>query len=721
MAAAQTGITNVTVDNPAPALRERVELAFQLSQSYANPFDPAQADIRLVVTEPDATIVELPAFYYTAYDSTGITNELLVNPHDTGWRARFAPRKAGLHTCAISVVDANGTALLENAATFTCSGSSAGFIKIDPRDHRFLVYEDGTPYHPIGHNQAWAGNPGSNDYIRRFGEMAAAGQTWARVWMTHFYKGQSLEWTGGAYPALGAYNLQNAWRLDRIIESAEQNDIRLQLVLHHHGQFSTSVDSNWNENPYSTSRGGMLSTPDQFFTNAQAKDLTKRRIRYCIARWGYSQSILAWELFNEVQFTEQFRESATQRTNVANWHREMADYIKSIDVNEHLVTTSSDTTGFDQMWSIPSIDLIQVHDYGADQMRRFREIFAALSSYNKPIFIGEYGSDNGGNGTTPEQNPAAQGEPANTQLLAGLPLHNGMWAGAMLGGGAMHWYWDYIEARDFYDLHKPLAMFLSDADMAGANTVNASVSFDGTTPRTVTFSAGRTDFTATTTQTSFEILQTGIVPGLANLSTWLHGTFQSALRSDPEFTGTFHSGGQFSVRIQEVSGAGNNSIQLLVDGVPMVTQSLTNGATNVNVPVAVPVGTHTVKVRNNGQDWLRIASFTATNIDGTLVDSIGQVGDAQAWIWFFDVGSQYRQTANGLLQGQIAHVAVPTDGAWLVEFHATRGAGGLLSSTMATAAGGTLSFTLPDFTEDIAVKARLVPARMDGWSVLGTP
>lgn len=725
VAMAQTTISAVAINTTTPVFREKVELRFTLSQAYANPFDPAEADVRMKIVEPDGAIIEQPAFYYTEYTATGTSFQTLTNPRDVGWRARFAPRKTGNHLVSILVSDANGNAQLTNAVSFTCTGvGGRGLLKLDGRDGRFVAHEDGAPYYPIGHNQSWAGNPGTNDYATRFAAMGAAGENWSRVWNTHFFSGQSLEWTGGSYPGLGRYSLPNAWKIDRIVESAEANGIAIQLVLHHHGQFSLDVNPNWDENPYNSALGGMLAQPRDFFTNAQARELTKRRLRYTVARWGYSPSILAWELFNEVQFTQSFRTSATARANVAAWHAEMAAYLKSIDVHGHLVTTSSNENGFDAIWQLPDIDLIQVHDYGPDQVARFVDIANSLSGYGKPVFFGEYGADDITNtGQTPEQNPASQGEPAASQIVAGLPLHNNLWVGAMLPGGAMHWYWDYIEARDLYGIHAPVAAYLDGEDMAAHHPTRANVAFAGTVPVSGAFAPGITDFFGASTQTSFVISQAATVDGMNNLSRWLHGTFQNAIRSDPSFQGTFRSPATFTVRIAEVSGSGSNSIRILVDGGVVTTQSLANGATNLTVAAAVPAGTHTVQVMNNGQDWIAINQFEVTGIDGSLVNAIGLIADERAWAWFYDTGSQFRITPNGVISGQVARLAVPTPGDWQVTFHDTRGVGGIVGETTVASSAGLIEFTLPDFEGSLAIKAVVVPPTppFTGFFVVGEP
>jgi hypothetical protein len=100
-----------------------------------------------------------------------------------------------------------------------------------------------------------------------------------------------------------------ARRWDTIVEAADKNGIFFPDGLQHHGQYSTRTNPNWGENPWNAANGGFLAKPEDFFTDARAKALTKAKYRYIIARWGYSPSILAWELFNEVQYTDAARDN----------------------------------------------------------------------------------------------------------------------------------------------------------------------------------------------------------------------------------------------------------------------------------------------------------------------------------------------------------------------------------------------------------------------------
>jgi endo-1,4-beta-mannosidase len=107
----------------------------------------------------------------------------------------------------------------------------------------------------------------------------------------------------------------------------------------------------WVSNPYNAKNGGPCARPADFWTNPEARRLYQKRLRYLIARWGYSPNLFAWEFWNEVPETP-----AT-----AAWVAEMAAYLKRHDPNRHLVST---TYGDSATWKCPDVDFPMTHMYG---------------------------------------------------------------------------------------------------------------------------------------------------------------------------------------------------------------------------------------------------------------------------------------------------------------------------------------------------------------------
>jgi Tol biopolymer transport system component len=258
--------------------------------------------------------------------------------------------------------------------------------------------------------------------------------------------------------------------MDQILDDAERNGVMVQMVLNDHGQFI--ANQRWPDNPYNEANGGPVPSarPDGFFSDPEARDLFQARIRYIVARWGAYTNVLAWELFNEVQFVgsedhNPFNDPLVWR-DVLDWHGDIASYLDSADPYDHLVTTSSDPApaGAD-LGSVAGIDIVQIHDYRQPPSNRgamLLDLIAQLQqAHQKPVIVGEFGISS-------DSPPEAGFDPENCSfgqadcehLLQGTHVHNAAWTAAMAGSGAMSWWWDnYIEAdatRNRVPPHFPL-------------------------------------------------------------------------------------------------------------------------------------------------------------------------------------------------------------------------------------------------------------------------
>jgi hypothetical protein len=691
IAGAQTEITSISQNAGTIGRYEKFELTFTLPESYSNPFDTDIVDIMVTFTKPDGNSVEVPAFFYKEYDENA--SGYFINERNLCWKVRFAPSQLGVYAInQITIIDHNGTDIIDPGVTFTCIESGEkGIIRADSRDPYYMRYDNNETYIPIGHNVCWWNENGTSQWEDTFEKMGNAGENWTRIWMTHFWQGTTLEWRANKqyYGGVGVLSMPIAWRLDRIIESCDQNDIAIQLVLQHHGQFSTTTNENWSDNPYNikyaATDGGFLNTPDEFFTNAEAKRITKYKYRYIVARWGYSPAILAWELFNEVQFTDGWN---NDQASVVNWHDEMSAYIRSIDPFKHPVTTSSHGSGFENIWNLPDINLIEVHYYGTDTINTFEQTARGLAGFNKPVIMGEFGTGTGG-----------QADPE------GLELHNGIWSSFLVKSSAHLWWWDnFIDPCNLYGVFTPLAIYAANENLADYNLARAQRAASGN--EAYYASPVLSNFDAVTTQFVF-YLQDDYFPGMENLSRWLQGSWHSDKRSDPNFHLNMPAAGSLKIHVQEASPwADFQSLRVLVNGGEVFSQSYAGGSTNFIITVPLSAGQQSVKIENTGPDWFNISSYEFAPNDISFLDSIGLSNNERAYIWIYDVNSQIGLTNHGVIRNEPVIVKGLDDGSYTVEVYATRGAGGVIDSNEANSVSGVLTYTLPDFEKDIAVKVK---------------
>jgi hypothetical protein len=447
----------------APAAVDRVqqwsrfEAPVEVVPAPANPFDPGAVDVQAVFRAPGGSEVRVPAFWFQDHRRDLVAGREELEPVGTpGFRVRFTPPRPGRWEWWSEVTRAGNRTVSARRVLEVEPAPSPGFVRVSRADERYLAFDDGSPYFAVGENLAWYDDRGTFAYDEWLARLAEQRVNFIRVWMASW--GFGIEWKD---TRLGDYTkrLDRAWQLDYVLEAAARHGIYVELVLLNHGAFSTTFNSEWAENPYNRANGGMLAQPGDFFTNAAAQRLFERRVRYVVARWGWSRHILAWELWNEVDLTDGYDSAA-----VARWHRRMAGVLRAADPNDHLVSSSHAVFANDPtVWRDGALDFTQLHFYSrfgpgpplfpdlASTVVTFtRERLAAT---RKPVLFAELGVDSRG----PDETRAADPE--------GVGVHLGLWAGLVSGGfgTAMPWWWDNVIAPDgdrYYPMFGAVARFV---------------------------------------------------------------------------------------------------------------------------------------------------------------------------------------------------------------------------------------------------------------------
>lgn len=426
----------------------RLELQLSTALTVDNPFDPAQIDLRVHFTAPDGVSHTAVAFWMQDFDP--VTQQPQGEPE---WRVRFTPHLAGEWVAQAELM---GRQQRSAPLTFAVAPTDhTGFVRIHPRNSRYFAFDNGQIYFPIGLNIGWAGADVLGDYTRWFDQLSNNGGNVTRIWMASWSFGIEGKETG-----LGDYTnrMKQAWLLDQVFNLAEARDIYIMLTLLNHGAFSTTVNPEWADNPYNQANGGPLSNPVAFVSDPAAKALFQQRLRYLVARWGYSPNLFAWEWWNEVNWT------GIGDQDLIPWLQEMTAVLQANDPYDHLITTSNANGTLTQVWALPQIDFSQQHDYtGGDLNQTLARDLVRITKIapDKPVLMGELGYSAG-----------AQ------EALDAMHLHLGLWAAPFLGyaGGSLYWWWDtFVDPQNQWPQYQSLARFFAGEDLAATVVTTATV------------------------------------------------------------------------------------------------------------------------------------------------------------------------------------------------------------------------------------------------------
>ncbi len=501
-------VVDLRESSPEVGRFEKLELTFSLTREVRNPFDPDEIQIDATFVDTAGMAKSVPAFHHQDFTHR-LENgrEELTPAGPAAWKVRFAPTTLGHHEYFLTVThkpaDGEPERLVTGRRAFTCVESkSRGFVRVSQADPAYFEFSNGEWFYPIGHNvhapadaspraealqRAIGAEPlpdrGTFSYDELFAKMAANGENLAEVWMSAWWLG--LEWNRDwrGYNGIGRYNLENAWRLDRLLALAEKHGLYLHLVVDNHGKCSTWCDPEWEDNPFNERNGGFLASPEDYFRSPLAREWHKKKLRYLVARWGYSTRVAGLELWSEIDLVGDSYDFYKKPEAVAlkvQWHAEMSDYLAQLDPWNHLVTThySTDYRRIQPaLLAVPGLryatcDAYKLEDDGPilpiilNTAKTFRKL-------GKPGFVTEYG-----------------GKPVGDQSIPGLraDLHAGLWATYMThtAGTPLLWWFQFIDSAGLYGEFRALAAYHRGEDRRGK----------GLEARDATFPVGHPDLDA---------------------------------------------------------------------------------------------------------------------------------------------------------------------------------------------------------------------------------
>lgn len=714
---------------------ETLEVKVKLDATYDNPFDPDQIGVRAEFLSPSDKRIVVHGFFTQDFELVKRgAQEILRKVGEPHFAVRFAPAETGIYRYRVVVTghDTDGKVGLASSRWFTLqvtpNPKAKGFVRKGKFWH--LQFDNGYPFVPIGLNVCWSGN-NLSAYEKWFKAMSENGANFARIWLVRWNMG--LEWTpgdgNGAYLGIGKYALDNAWRIDELIRIAERNGIYLMLCLGYHGELADQPlyfgEQAWDRNPYNRKNGGPCGKPSEFWANPEAKRFYKQRLRYIIARYAHSPNVLAFEFWNEVHAP-------------ADWVREMAQFVRSIDPYGHLLTT---TYGDDAVWQLPEMDFTQTHWYGDGSQRDCVTTVVNLhrthiDRYRKPFLLGEFGIDWRTSDLTYDPKGNA------------LHWHNGMWASLMSGGmgTACVWWWDnYIDRLNLWHHFRPLADFVQMVGKAWSKNWQPLKYSEPMLDVQPEPPFGDLLFTPTLgwqrpTGDTFTLHRSGKVEGNGETSVFLFSPSKPEMYRPPKFIVDFPQDGQMALRINTVSSGALLIVR--VDGKEVFKQPLPEGEEREDeqgrvyrdgsykerrwveqwkkwdytydkeFTVPIPKGKHTVELDNQGADWCTVSYIRFTPYRDRRfaeVDIVGIQTNDMALLWVHNKESNFQNERENKpvtpVKGLRFSVLGLRDGRYrIVERDTWKG--GVIRERKENCQRGQLVLKFPELNRDFAVWVR---------------
>ncbi len=458
----------VQVLTPTVRQHDKVVIALNPDRVPSNPFNPAEVSLDALITTPSGQQITVPGFWFQEYrrvlqNPAARANdrvEVLESVGRPGWRVHFSSGQTGRHRFVIELRDAAGVQRSAEQSFQVDPGPNPGVVRVSPRNPPVPGIRIGTAVLP-GRVRTCACTSGRRERTTSTafsGSYTPVGGNYVRLWQ-EYYVPRDPKVVAGAgdgdftgFPletqatGLGRYDLESAWRLDRVSDLCRELEIHWQLTFEMTVWWQRRMEYRWKRNPYNAENGGPCILPSDYFTSAAARELVRRRLRYSVARWGWSSNLVAWELWNEVDNNEGFDSEAC-----ADWHREMGDYLRSVDPWKHLITTSwRDRRTF----ALPQIDIVQGHSYFGPEydaaQYAVQDTEHLMRGFAKPFFFGEQGIE-GPVGVDPK----------------GKHFHDLMWATVMDGaaGTGLYWWWhNYVDSYDLYHHYTALANLVKSVD-----------------------------------------------------------------------------------------------------------------------------------------------------------------------------------------------------------------------------------------------------------------
>ena len=186
-------------------------------------------------------------------------------------------------------------------SAMTAAAAPAGdYVRVSPRDQRYLELSGGTPYIPIGLNliapprTAAEEESGLQAFEGWLKKLSANRGNYIRVWLSNPF--WDVE-----HRKSGEYDAEKARRIDRMLALCRKYGIRVKMTMEHFRTIGEPSPQVWADKPiHNIASGGPAKSIADFFDGEAAREQFRGKIRWYRERYGDQTAVFGWELWNEI-------------------------------------------------------------------------------------------------------------------------------------------------------------------------------------------------------------------------------------------------------------------------------------------------------------------------------------------------------------------------------------------------------------------------------------
>lgn len=245
------------------------------------------------------------------------------------------------------------------------------WIRLAPGGAPYFTTEDGTPWTPIGQNDAINWPELNNLFRRKDLQQVDDHLKWLKDHGVTVLR-LMLEYSQNNYRyferPVGKFqpNMVQLW--DDLFSLCEKNEMRILL---------TPMDTfwmwnRWNHHPYNIKNGGPCPKRSDWIVNESTIEAIKNRFTFAVKRWGGSGALFAWDLWNEIHPAH----CGGKTEFVIPFITQLSDHVRSLEEElfgrSHLQTVSifgpqllKNPEMADAIFRHPDLDFANSHFYDA--------------------------------------------------------------------------------------------------------------------------------------------------------------------------------------------------------------------------------------------------------------------------------------------------------------------------------------------------------------------